>query len=84
MLTRTADRIHIEIDGQPFSDFYFGPDAPKPYLYPLRSASEKIVTRRLPWRRWRAKPPPTSTIVRCGWDSSWSMATITGKTIILL
>jgi hypothetical protein len=50
-LTRTGDRIHIEIDGQPFSDFYFGPDAPKPYLHPLRSSSGKIVTRRFPMEK---------------------------------
>src|SRR5215469_18299731 len=50
-LTRAGDRIHIEIDGQPFSDFYFGPDAPKPYLHPLRSTSGKIVTRRFPMER---------------------------------
>lgn len=50
-LTRVGDRIHIEIDGQPYSDFYFGPDAPKPYLHPLRSASGKIVTRRFPMEK---------------------------------
>ena len=50
-LARNGDRIHIEIDGQPFSDFYFGPDAPKPYLHPLRSASGKIVTRRFPMQK---------------------------------
>lgn len=50
-LTRTGDRIHIEIDGQPFSDFYFGSAAPKPYLHPLRSASGKIVTRRFPMEK---------------------------------
>jgi hypothetical protein len=50
-LTRESDRIHIEIDGQPFSDFYFGPRVPKPYLYPLRSASGKIVTRRFPMEK---------------------------------
>jgi hypothetical protein len=50
-LSRVGDRIHIEIDGQPFSDFYFGPEAPKPYLYPLRSASGKIVTRRFPMEK---------------------------------
>ncbi len=47
-LTRIGDTVHIEIDGKPFSDFYFGPAAPKPYLHPLRSASGKIVTRRFP------------------------------------
>jgi hypothetical protein len=47
-LIQTDGRIHIEIGGKPFSDFYYGPDAPKPYLHPLRSAGGKIVTRRFP------------------------------------
>jgi hypothetical protein len=51
ILTRSGDRIHIEIDGQSFSDFYFGSDAPKPYLHPLRSASGAIVTRRFPMEK---------------------------------
>ena len=50
-LTRAEGRIHIEIDGQPFGDFFYGPGAPKPYLYPLRSASGKIVTRRFPMEK---------------------------------
>jgi len=50
-VTRDANVVHIEIDGKPFSDFYFGPDAPKPYLHPLRSASGKIVTRRFPMEK---------------------------------
>ena len=47
-MTQSENRIHIEIDGKPFSDFYYGPDTPKPYLHPLRSASGKIVTRHFP------------------------------------
>jgi hypothetical protein len=47
-LIQTDGRIHIDIDGQPFSDFYSAADKPKPYLHPLRSASGKIVTRRFP------------------------------------
>jgi hypothetical protein len=43
-LTRTDGRIHIK----PFSDFYYGSDAPKPYPHPLRAASGKIATRRFP------------------------------------
>ena len=42
------EKISIEIDGKPFTDFYIGPDAPKPYLYPLRTADGKIVTRGFP------------------------------------
>ncbi len=47
-ITQKADRIQVEIDGSPFTDFLIGADAPKPYLHPLRSASGKIVTRRFP------------------------------------
>jgi len=50
-LTRTGDTVHVEIDGKPFTDLFFGPDAPKPYLHPLRSASGKIVTRRFPMEK---------------------------------
>jgi hypothetical protein len=48
VLTKLDGRIEIAIDGKPFSTFYYGPEAPKPYLHPLRSASGKIVTRRFP------------------------------------
>ena len=47
-LTQSGNRVHVAIGGHPFTDFYYGPDAPKPYLHPLRSASGKIVTRRFP------------------------------------
>jgi hypothetical protein len=48
VITRDGSRIRVEIDGQPFTDLYFGPDSPKPYLHPLRAPSGKIVTRRFP------------------------------------
>src|SRR5260370_29360756 len=41
-------RIEIEIDGKPFSTLFIGSDPPKPYLYPLRSASGKLMTRQFP------------------------------------
>lgn len=47
-LKREGDRIDITVYGQPFTTLYFGPDAPKPYLHPLRTASGKIVTRGFP------------------------------------
>lgn len=43
-----ADRTDVLIDGKPFSAFYWGGAAPKPYLHPLRTASGKIVTRGFP------------------------------------
>lgn len=49
--TKAPGRIAVEIDGKPFTEFYFGPDAPKPYLHPLRAASGTIVTRRFPMEK---------------------------------
>ena len=48
MVKKVDGRIHVEVDGKPFTDFYSGPDAPKPYFHPLRSASGKIVSRSFP------------------------------------
>jgi Family of unknown function (DUF6807) len=45
---RTGDRIAIAIGGSPFTTYYFGSEAPKPYFYPLRSAHGTIVTRSWP------------------------------------
>lgn len=45
---RDGDKIDITVFGQPFTTFYFGSEAPKPYLHPLRSASGKVVTRGYP------------------------------------
>lgn len=45
---RNADRIDVTIEGKPFTAFYTGAGAPKPYLHPLRAASGRIVTRRYP------------------------------------
>ena len=42
------DKVAIEIDGKPFTDFYVGPQASKPYLHPLRTADGKSVTRGYP------------------------------------
>ncbi|MBI1896252.1 MAG: PmoA family protein [Acidobacteria bacterium] len=41
-------RIDVEIDGKPFTSFFYGKDAPKPYLHPLRAPSGKVVTRGFP------------------------------------
>ena len=42
------DKVSVEIDGKPFTDFYIGADTPKPYLHPLRTADGKVVTRGFP------------------------------------
>ncbi len=48
---QSAGQIEISIDGKPFSALYFGEEAPKPYLSPLRSASGIIVTRLFPMEK---------------------------------
>jgi hypothetical protein len=45
---KSADRIDITIDGKPFSAYYFGGEAPKPYLHPLRTATGSLISRRYP------------------------------------
>jgi hypothetical protein len=42
------NQIDVLIGGKPFTTYYFGPGAPKPYLHPLRSAQGTIVTRGFP------------------------------------
>jgi len=45
---QSPDRIAVTIDGKPFTDFYIGAEAVKPYLHPLRTADGKQVTRGFP------------------------------------
>jgi hypothetical protein len=47
-LTPGANRVDVTIDSKPFTTLFYGPDAPKPYLHPLRSAGGKVVTRSFP------------------------------------
>jgi len=56
-VTSQPDRVQVEIDGKPFTDFILrGGEAMKPYLYPLRSASGKIVTRHFPIETVEGEP----------------------------
>lgn len=43
-----AGRVEITIDGEPFSNLYYGPEWTKPFLHPLRSVSGIAVTRGFP------------------------------------
>ena len=45
---RHGDQIDVSIGGKPFTTYYFSPETPKPYLYPLRSPEGIIVTRGYP------------------------------------
>ena len=47
-LDRNGDRIDVSIADQPFTTFYFGSEATKPFLHPLRSPDGTIVTRGYP------------------------------------
>lgn len=47
-ITPEQNRIAIEIDGKPFGDLIYGPEAWKPYLYPMYSASGKMILRHYP------------------------------------
>lgn len=40
--------IQVDIDGKPFTAFFFGPETNKPYLHPLRTAEGLVVTRSWP------------------------------------
>jgi hypothetical protein len=56
-ITQGTDVVHVTIDGQSFTDFILaGGNAMKPYLYPLRSASGKLVTRKFPMERVEGEP----------------------------
>src|SRR5215471_18807558 len=51
-ITPDPQKIAIEIDGKPSTDFYIaGPQVSKPYLWPLRAASGTYVTRMWPMEK---------------------------------
>jgi hypothetical protein len=47
-VTSSTGRIDVTIDGKPFTSFYAGGEAPKPYLHPLTTAGGKRITRVYP------------------------------------
>lgn len=48
-ITPGPEKVGVEIDGKPFTDFYVaGANIMKPYLYPLRAATGTYVTRAWP------------------------------------
>ena len=48
--TQAGDHIGVTVDGQPFTDLYYGAAYPKPFLWPLRTASGLVVTRNFPMK----------------------------------
>src|SRR6266545_1696200 len=50
-------KVAVQIDGKPFTDFYFmGPEVTKPYFHPLRAASGTYVTRMWPMQEVPGEP----------------------------
>jgi hypothetical protein len=47
-ITQGTDKVSVEIDGKPFTEFFYGEGVKHPYLAPLRAASGTIVTRQFP------------------------------------
>jgi hypothetical protein len=47
-ITADSGRISVEMDGKPYGALYIGPSVQKPYFYPLRTASGRIITRMFP------------------------------------
>jgi hypothetical protein len=48
-ISAETTRVRVEIDGKPYTDFFFfGGEAMKPFLWPLRAASGTMVTRAFP------------------------------------
>ncbi len=51
-ITNGPEKISVEINGKPFTDFYVaGPEVTKPYLWPLRAATGTYVTRMWPMEK---------------------------------
>lgn len=51
-ITPGPDKVTVEINGKPYTDFYVaGPEVMKPYLHPLRAASGTYVTRMWPMEK---------------------------------
>jgi hypothetical protein len=46
--TQRANSVGVEVSGRPFTTFYFGDAAPKPYLHPLFTADGVPLTRLFP------------------------------------
>jgi len=48
-ITQETDRVRVEIDGKPFTDFVIsGGESQKPYLWPIRTANGVQITRHWP------------------------------------
>src|SRR2546421_567688 len=56
-ITPEADRVRVEIDGNPYTDFIERTgEAQKPFLWPLSTASGKLITRHFPMEKVEGEP----------------------------
>lgn len=47
-LTRLSDRVQIDVEGKPFTEYLFGSASARPFLYPLLAADGTKLTRDFP------------------------------------
>lgn len=50
-ITQGQNQITVDIDGKPYTTFFYGEDVAKPYLTPLRGPSGVVVTRGFPMEK---------------------------------
>ncbi len=50
-ITQGTNQITVDIDGKPYTTYFYGPEVPKPYLYPLLAPSGVQVTRNFPMEK---------------------------------
>ncbi len=50
-LTKLADRVQVEIGGQPFTDYVFGDGASRSYCYPILAPDGMPLTRNFPMKK---------------------------------
>lgn len=50
-LTPAADRVRVDIGGQPFTEYVFGDGASRPYCYPILAADGTPLTRNFPMKQ---------------------------------
>jgi len=56
-VTSEPTRVHVEIAGKPYTDFFFkGDEVTKPYLWPLSAASGTMITRHFPMETVAGEP----------------------------
>ena len=47
-IEKGSDQITVYMSGKPYTTFYYGPSATKPYLHPLLAADGTVMTRKYP------------------------------------